>query len=160
MRVSVPRRLICGTGIACLTTLLIIGCSSEPTAAPDDPAARGAAPVFATTTTSPTLSGPLIVTGPTGGYSYDANWSAPYVNYFWYVWSCNTLTVASCATTWSRVQATTIFDPYWQRYTRTITADCTLSGQKSFQMRVDFTAFGQQPATRYVVTKRCKPVEP
>jgi hypothetical protein len=143
-----------GAICALIATLLQVGCSSDPTTASSD-AVPFSGPVMRVTAS---LSGPDSV-WTSGTFTYTASYNAPYAWFEWATRQCPTSTVASCTTAWfntgcNMINSTTCTNNHF------VSRDCTLNGQRSFQVRVIAHAFGQVPQTLYKVTNRCRQGNP
>jgi hypothetical protein len=123
--------------------LYVGGCS--------DGAQEPTGPALATTASHyVTISGPTVVKQPSGQWhSYHAATDLLYPSFIWYTRSCNTITVASCTTTWldSGVRG--------PDYGTGLSATCPRDQGKSFQLKVVATGFASGPVEDTHVTTRC-----
>lgn len=138
-----------GAGFALIATLILAGCSSDPSTGTSD-----FVPTSGTASVSASLGGPDSV-WTTGTFTYSAGYNAPYAWFEWATRHCTTSTVASCTTAWfnvgcNQINSTTCTNNHF------VSRDCTLNGQRSFQVRVIAHAFGQPAQTLYKVTNRCR----
>ena len=121
-------------------------CSNEPTSDVE-------APSFAT--------GPVLTVGgpdsiyKSGNYTYGAHFGVPYAGFGWYTRYCTTFTVASCTAPWVQAVGASMPDPWRSLLTRYLTYTCAVKANKTFQVKVIGTGFGQPAQTAYRVTKLC-----
>jgi hypothetical protein len=145
-------------GLGLTAVLALAACSNEPTASPD-----ALVPVSSPgSVVNATLSGPDSV-WVSATFTYTARFFVPYAWFEWRGRDCTTGTVASCTTAWTVLPHTKV-DDWTDKMTHFISRDCTLNGQRSYQVQVIAHGFGQAQ-TLYKVTNRCKrgdpnPVEP
>lgn len=152
MRRSAFPRLARALAIVFVAAVILAGCSSEPTATRDTQAPELATGLTASTV-QPHLGGPDSIYA-TGTYKYGADYFLSYASTGWFARGCPTSSITACTTPWTSVIAQQLDANRWQYFAR-IQFDCTNNKRNTYQVRVDFSAFGQPGQTLYKVTKKC-----